>query len=90
MAELVGMSKRDGANPYLSGQLLVAMPGMTDPRFEKTVIYMCAHNADGAMGLVVNRPIESMTFPEMLEQLNIPAGDDDNAIRVLFGGPVEQ
>jgi putative transcriptional regulator len=89
MAEMVGSDSR-GANPYLAGQLLVAMPGMTDPRFEKTVIYMCAHNADGAMGLVVNRPIESMTFPEMLEQLGIPGGNDSNAIRVLFGGPVEQ
>lgn len=89
MADMVGLDKRS-ANPYLAGQLLVAMPGMTDPRFEKTVIYMCAHNADGAMGLVVNRPIESMTFPEMLEQLGIPGGNDSNAIRVLFGGPVEQ
>jgi putative transcriptional regulator len=89
MAEMVGSDNRS-TNPYLAGQLLVAMPGMTDPRFEKTVIYMCAHNADGAMGLVVNRPIESMTFPEMLEQLGIPGGNDSNAIRVLFGGPVEQ
>jgi putative transcriptional regulator len=89
MADMVGLENRS-ANPYLAGQLLVAMPGMTDPRFEKTVIYMCAHNADGAMGLVVNRPIESMTFPEMLEQLGIPGGNDSNAIRVLFGGPVEQ
>jgi putative transcriptional regulator len=80
----------DGDEPYLSGQLLVAMPGMTDPRFEKSVIYMCVHNADGAMGLLVNRPIESMTFPEMLEQLGITPADDAGAIRVLFGGPVEQ
>lgn len=90
MAEQSDMAKQGVGNPYLSGQLLVAMPGLTDPRFEKTVIYMCAHNPDGAMGLVVNRPIESMTFPEMLEQLGIDTGEDGDAIRVLFGGPVEQ
>ena len=56
-------------NPYLCGQLLVAMPGMTDPRFAKSVIYMCAHNADGAMGLVVNKTLEDLTFPDLLNQL---------------------
>lgn len=84
------MEPENEEDSYLSGQLLVAMPGMTDPRFEKTVIYMCAHNEDGAMGLVVNRPIESMTFPEMLEQLGIDSSEPDDVIRVLFGGPVEQ
>ena len=77
-------------NMYLSGQILVAMPGMSDPRFEKSVIYVCAHNEEGAMGLVVNRPIESMTFPEMLEQIGIEPSQSSDAIRVLFGGPVEQ
>lgn len=84
------MSPETATDSTLCGQLLIAMPSMTDPRFEKTVIYMCAHNEDGAMGLVVNRLIDSMTFPEMLEQLGIPSGDDSDAIRVLFGGPVEQ
>jgi len=77
------------APEYLAGQLLIAMPGMTDPRFEKTVIYMCAHNADGAMGLVVNREMESLTFPDMLEQLGIEPVHPDDEIRVHFGGPVE-
>ena len=77
-------------NIYLSGQILVAMPGMSDPRFSKSVIYVCAHNEEGAMGLVVNRPIESMTFPEMLEQIGIEPSQSSDAIRVLFGGPVEQ
>ena len=75
---------------YLPGQLLIAMPTMTDPRFEKSVIYMCAHNADGAMGLVINRAIDSLTFPELLEQLEIDSGSGGDQIRVLFGGPVEQ
>ncbi len=74
---------------YLAGQLIIAMPGMRDPRFEKSVIYMCAHNEDGAMGLVVNRALESLTFPDMLEQLGIdPVGAGDK-INVHFGGPVE-
>ena len=74
---------------YLTGQLIIAMPGMRDPRFEKSVIYMCAHNDDGAMGLVVNRALESLTFPDMLEQLGIdPVGAGDK-INVHFGGPVE-
>ena len=75
---------------YLSGQLLIAMPGMTDPRFEKSVVYVCAHNSDGAMGLLVNRPIDSLTFPELLEQLEINPRGNEKPIRVLFGGPVEQ
>jgi len=75
---------------YLPGQLLIAMPSMTDPRFEKSVIYICAHNADGAMGLVINRAIDSLTFPELLEQLEIDPGSGGDQIRVLFGGPVEQ
>ncbi len=74
---------------YLKGQLLIAMPQMNDPRFERTVIYICAHTADGAMGLVLNREIEALTFPDLLKQLNIDAEVVGDKIRVLFGGPVE-
>jgi putative transcriptional regulator len=74
---------------YLTGQLLIAMPQMNDPRFQRTVIYICAHTADGAMGLVVNREIEALTFPDLLKQLNIDAEVVDDRIQVLFGGPVE-
>ncbi|MBM3565880.1 MAG: hypothetical protein FJX42_07195, partial [Alphaproteobacteria bacterium] len=74
---------------YLTGQLLVAMPGLSDPRFAKTVIYMCAHNADGAMGLVLNRTIESITFPDLLSQLGIESAGAGAPIRIHFGGPVE-
>ncbi|MCP5364854.1 MAG: YqgE/AlgH family protein [Hyphomicrobiales bacterium] len=74
---------------YLAGQLLVAMPGMQDPRFAKSVIYMCAHSADGAMGLVVNRAIDQLTFAELLEQLEIEAGAVSHSEHVYFGGPVE-
>ena len=74
---------------YLAVQLLVAMPGMRDPRFQKTVIYMCAHNADGAMGLVVNRALDSLSFPDLLEQLGIDSSGIGKQIKVHFGGPVE-
>ena len=91
MAELSDSTEPENVeNNYLSGQMLIAMPGMTDPRFEKAVIYICAHNEDGAMGLVVNRLIESMTFPEMLKQLDIEPSEPEDVIRVLLGGPVEQ
>ena len=74
---------------YLTGELLVAMPQMQDPRFARTVVYICAHTSDGAMGLVINKLIDSVSFPDLLEQLNIsdePVGRD---IKVHFGGPVE-
>jgi putative transcriptional regulator len=74
---------------YLSGQFLIAMPTMRDPRFARTVIYMCAHNADGAMGLVVNRLIGSLSYSELLKQLGFEGtGSQDNR-KVHFGGPVE-
>ena len=74
---------------YFEGQMLVAMPQMSDTRFSRTVIYLCAHSADGAMGLVVNRLIESITFPDLLEQLNVDTVPAVDQIRVHFGGPVE-
>ena len=80
----------DAEANYLPGQILVAMPGMNDPRFERSVIYMCAHNHEGAMGIVINRAIDSITFPEMLEQMGIKTSQSFDAIRVLLGGPVEQ
>ncbi len=74
---------------YLEGQLLVAMPNMPDPRFARSVIYLCAHSEDGAMGLVVNKLIDSVKFPELLEQLGIETSQVDDKIQVHFGGPVE-
>ena len=83
------MSNKTENDKYLVGQLLVAMPSMQDPRFAKSVIYMCAHNAEGAMGLVVNRSFESLTFPDLLEQLDIETTPQTERISVHFGGPVE-
>jgi putative transcriptional regulator len=74
----------------LDGKLLVAMPGMGDPRFEKAVILICAHSAEGAMGLMVNRPTRDLTFASLLEQLSIPRAPYGRDIRIHTGGPVER
>lgn len=74
---------------FLAGQLLIAMPGMRDPRFARTVVYMCAHSAEGAMGLVINRVLESLTFTDLLEQLGIEGTAAQPPSAVHFGGPVE-
>ncbi|WP_343080764.1 YqgE/AlgH family protein [Ostreiculturibacter nitratireducens] len=73
----------------LSGKLLIAMPGMGDPRFEKSVVFLCAHSDEGAMGLIVNKPLDELEFGDLLTQLGIPKGDSSRDIRVHFGGPVE-
>ena len=74
----------------LTGKLLIAMPGMGDPRFEKSVVFMCAHSGDGAMGLIVNKPIPDLAFSDLLTQLKIDRPDRTSSdIRVHFGGPVE-
>lgn len=82
---------------YLEGQMLIAMPTMGDQRFERTVIYMCAHSADGAWGIVINRRSRRLTFPGLLVQLDVIK--EEEAIRlpesaadidVLRGGPVER
>ncbi|NJM36238.1 MAG: hypothetical protein HC850_17820 [Rhodomicrobium sp.] len=85
------MTKRESTEAgYLTGQLLVAMPQMRDPRFARSVIYVCAHNADGAMGLVVNRRVGSITFDDLLQQLGLGPNRRNDDIRIHFGGPVEQ
>lgn len=71
------------------GQVLLAMPAMSDPRFERAVIYMCAHNDDGAMGIVINKPFDSINFRELLGELDIPTTAAAENIPVHFGGPVE-
>jgi len=74
---------------FLTGQLLIAMPAMTDPRFSQSVIYMCAHTAEGAMGLVVNRPVVKPSFTDLLKQLKVTPQPPARAIRMCAGGPVE-
>lgn len=74
---------------YLAGQLLIAMPRMEDQRFSRTLVYLCAHTAEGAMGLVVNRLFNALSFPDLLQQLDIEPTPICDPIRIHFGGPVE-
>ncbi len=73
----------------LTGKILIAMPGMSDPRFQHSVVLICSHSDDGAMGLVVNRPLPDLEFGELLEQLGIDTDKGARHIPVHFGGPVE-
>lgn len=83
------MSSSDNNQMDLSGKLLIAMPGMGDPRFEKSVVFMCAHSPEGAMGLIVNKPAEDLSLGDVLKQLEIDASSITKAGLVFFGGPVE-
>ena len=78
---------QDGS--YVTGQLLIAMPGMRDERFAKSVIYMCAHSEEGAMGLVLNQRLDSLTFAELISQLELDEKHLSRDVPVHFGGPVE-
>mmetsp|Transcript_23855 Transcript_23855/g.43185 ORF Transcript_23855/g.43185 Transcript_23855/m.43185 type:complete len:191 (+) Transcript_23855:60-632(+) len=79
----------DDAPLDLTGALLVAMPGMGDPRFDRSVIFLCAHSADGAMGLIVNKPVHDMALGDLLDQLDIQSNGPAHTARVYVGGPVE-
>lgn len=74
----------------LSGSLLIAMPGMADPRFERSLVLICAHSAEGAMGLVVNKPLSDLSFAGMLDQLGIPRAPNGRDIHLHLGGPMER
>ena len=78
-----------GQDAFLKGQLLVASPGMVDPNFAKTVVYMVEHDDLGAMGLVINRPLGEVPLRELLEGLGEQGSESDDAISVYSGGPVE-
>ncbi len=73
----------------LTGKLLIAMPGMGDPRFAHTVIYITSHSHEGAMGLVVNKPAEGISLSDVLEQLATQTSPPDRILGVHLGGPVE-
>ncbi len=91
-----GIGDNLSARGYLDGQLLIAMPVMGDSRFERSVIYLCAHSSEGAMGIIVNHPAGSIDFPELLVQLDIIKKSDQiklpetaESMQVLKGGPVD-
>ncbi|MBU6464313.1 MAG: YqgE/AlgH family protein [Bradyrhizobium sp.] len=95
--KVAGIGDNSATGPgYLDGQILIAMPVMDDPRFERSVIYLCAHSSEGAMGIIVNRPAGSIDFPGLLVQLDIIKRADQiklpetaESMKVLRGGPVE-
>lgn len=89
-------SRAEGSDIKLEGQLLIAMPTMTDRRFQRSVIYMCAHSSEGAMGLIINQRANHITAPDLLERLGISSRDPDDEINseilslpIQVGGPVE-
>jgi putative transcriptional regulator len=91
-----GDGQSASARGYLDGQMLIAMPAMSDERFARTVIYVCAHSSEGAMGIIVNQPAANVKFPDLLVQLEvIPATEriqlpeKAEDVKVLKGGPVE-
>lgn len=84
------------SSSFLDGQMLIAMPGMKDPRFERSLIFMCAHSESGAMGLIVNKVAPMLSFGDLLVRLDLleetsasELSDDVLSIQVHFGGPVE-
>ena len=88
--------RRASAEGYLDGQLLIAMPVMSDPRFARSVIYLCAHSEDGAMGLIINQRASHISFPDLLERLGIATeeaedgiAEDTGSLSIHVGGPVE-
>jgi len=90
-----GLGKKS-ARGYLDGQMLIATPSMSDDRFARTLIYICAHSSEGAMGIVVNQPANNIKFPELLVQLNVVSDKDqilvtahNDDVKVMKGGPVE-
>lgn len=76
------------SSPFLTGQLLLAMPGIGDPRFDRSVIAMCSHDEEGALGIGIGTVIDSISFHDVLKQLDIEPGVSDD-VPVHLGGPVE-
>src|SRR3954465_14172252 len=91
-----GVRTGGAARGFLDGQMLIASPGMQDERFSRSLIYMCAHSSEGAMGIVINQPAPHISFQDLLVKLDvIPEADKiimpqrASGVTVLKGGPVE-
>lgn len=74
---------------FLSGQLLIAMPNLADPRFERSVVLICMHDAEHAMGVIVNKRLDEIGFSDLLDQLDITPAPGADDLGVFFGGPVQ-
>lgn len=83
------MNMNNNQSNFLSGHCLIATPAMEDARFERALVFICAHSKEGAMGIMVNRKIEQVTFSDLLEQLELFPSKDILINDVLYGGPVE-
>ena len=79
-----------GDGEFLSGKMLIAMPGIGDPRFERALVLICAHDEGHAMGIAVNRPVEGLTLPDLLGRLDVKPSIEIPAELVLLGGPVDR
>jgi putative transcriptional regulator len=82
-------AEEPGDADFLTGHLLIAMPMMEDPRFAHSVIYLCAHTPEGAMGLVLNRPLQKPKFDDLLRQLEVAPVPPARRIRLCQGGPMD-
>ena len=87
--EEVDRSESSDCAGYLTGRALIAMPGIEDPRFERAVVLICAHTRDLAMGLTLNRPLDGLTVPNLMEKLGVESHITLPEDLVLLGGPVE-
>ena len=83
------MAKTNKESVFLTGKLLVAMPHMQDPRFDHGVIFVCGHDANGGMGLVINKYADTLTLEDLMDQLKMEINQPVASMRVHFGGPVE-
>lgn len=84
-----GTKHSDDEERFLEGRILIAMPSMQDPRFQRSLVYLCAHSDDGAMGLIVNRIADRLTLADLFGKLDIPIGNSLASASVRYGGPVE-
>ncbi len=82
-------AEQDKTEMDLTGKLLIAMPGMGDPRFAGAVVLLCAYSDEGAMGLIVNKPVPEMSMRDLFEQLDLTQEGAPNRAPLYFGGPVE-
>lgn len=84
------LTVEDWSTPLdLTGKFLIAMPAMADPRFERGVILLCDHSAQGSMGFILNKPVPDLKFPQLLDQIEIPRTPALRPTPVHYGGPVE-
>jgi len=84
------ISEEGPAGDFLAGRMLIAMPGIADPRFERAVILMCAHSHEHAMGIAVNMPMEALSLPDLFKRLGVETAQRMPNRPVLSGGPVER